>query len=132
MHTNVDGKSTFDLGNNPAFNDPVFFIDAANIVPYLYLGGLLFGKNNFAVFVLVMFQKNINLITDLRNYVAFFIFEFSGGYLTFRLIAYIHHYKIVGHLNDATAHDLAFLDAFEAFFIKRLKGFLHEHLVLIP
>ncbi len=131
MHTNVDGESTFDLRNNSAFNDPVFFIDAANIVPHLYLGGLLFGKDNFAVFVLVMFKKNINLITDLGTYLALFIFEFSSGYLTFRLVAYIHHYIIVGHLDDATAHYLAFLDAFEAFFIKRLEGFLREHLVLI-
>ena len=87
MHANVDGESTFDLRNNPAFNDPVLFVDVANVVPYLYLGGLLFGKNNFAVFVFVVFKKNINLLTDLDTYLALFILEFSDGYLTFRLVA---------------------------------------------
>jgi len=64
LHADIDGQAAFDDAFDHAFDGFASLTEFDDLVPVLFLGGFLAGKNDQAVLVFQALEQDLNLVTD--------------------------------------------------------------------
>ena len=72
----IDGEAAFDDGFDFAFDEAVALEDFDDLVPVLFVGGLLLGEADHAMVVFETLQQHFDLVADLE---VLHVVKFGGG-----------------------------------------------------
>src|SRR5581483_6969808 len=100
----IDEQAAFDHRFDFAGDGAAFIANGEDLVPVLFELGLFLGEDNHALFVLELFDQDVDFVADLDD---FDVFKFIGRDDPFAFVADVHEHFLGTDFDDGSFDDFA-------------------------